>query len=140
MTHSFIYAVVALDHALIWRDGLEPRSKPIRLDAKTDNLQYVKERNSRNGDRDRSLMDHVFAEKIASELQGGSHIYLLSAGSGKSNSAQQLLEYIKEKHPQMAEKVLATGSADVNSLSDNQLLELGRDRKLLFMRTNLQLT
>lgn len=140
MTNSFVYAVIALDHALVWKDGLEPGSKPIRLDATTDSPQYAKERNSRNGDRDRSLMDHSFCEIIVNEFAGASHIYLLSAGSGKSNTAHQLLEFINDKHSQMAEKVLATGSADVNALSDNQLLELGRDRKLLFMRTNLQLT
>ena len=140
MTNSFVYAVVALDHALVWKDGLEPGSIPIRLDASSDNPEYAKERNARKGDRDRSTMDQAFAEKIVTEMVGASHIYLLSAGTGKSNAAHQLLEFIKNKHPKLVEKVLATGSADVNALSENQLLELGRDRKLLFMRTNLQLT
>ena len=83
---------------------------------------------------------NVFAEQIVSEFKGAAHIYLLSAGSGKANSAQQLQEYIKDHHHELSEKVLATGSADVNALSDSQLLALGRDRKLLFMRTYLQLT
>lgn len=139
MTHSFVYAVVALDHALVWRDGLEPGTKPIRLEASVDNPQYRKEHKSRVGDRDRSLMSPLLAERLCQEFEGASHIYLLSAGSGKANSANQLLEFIRERHPHMAEKVLATGSADVNALSDNQLLELGRDRKVLYMRTNLQL-
>lgn len=140
MPNTFAYAVVALDHALIWKDGLEPSSKPLMLEASSDNPEYRKERRGHRGDRDKSVMDHLFAELIVSELKGASHIYLLSAGTGKANSAQQLLEFIKAKHPEMAEKVLATGSADVNALSDNQLLVLGRDRKLLYMRTNLQLT
>lgn len=140
MSNSFVYAVVALDHALVWKDGLEPGSKPIRLEASQNNPQYAKEHHARVGHRDRSTLDYVFAEKIVSEFLGASHIYILSAGSGKSNAAIQLSDFITEKHPQMAEKVLATGSADVNALSENQLLELGRERKLLFMRTNLQLT
>ena len=140
MTNTFVFAVIALDHALIWKDGLEPGSQPLRLEAVSDNPQYTKERNGRRGERDRSLMDHVFAEQIVSEFKGAAHIYLLSAGSGKANSAQQLQEYIKDHHHELSEKVLATGSADVNALSDSQLLALGRDRKLLFMRTYLQLT
>ena len=137
MTQSFVYAVLTLDHALIWRDGLEPGAKPIRLDASKDNPQYRKQHNAFKGDRDRSTMDQAFAEIIAHELGNASHIYLLSAGDGKSNSAQQLLDFMKEKHPELAAKVLGTGSADVNALSDNQLLELGRDRKNLFLSTRL---
>lgn len=137
MTHNFIYAVIALDHALIWKEELEPGSKPIRLNAPEENPQFRKQHNAFKGHRDRSTMDPRFAEQIVNELRSASHIYLLSAGSGKSNSAHQLLDYLKEKHPDMAKKVLATGSADVNALSDNQLLELGRDRKTLFTTTQI---
>lgn len=140
MTQAFVYAVVAHDYALIWKDGLEPGSKPMRLVPEEDNPQYRKEHNSRVGDRDKSIMDRHFLEAISSEFAAASHIYLVSSGTGKANSAGQLLEYMQHKHPHLAEKVLATGSADVSALSDNQLLELGRERRVKYMQSNLQLS
>jgi hypothetical protein len=137
MTQTFVYAVMSLDHALIWKGQLEPGSSPIRIVAGGDNPQYQKEHDSRKGDRDRSIVDFKFAEKVSLELKDASHIYLLSAGTGKSNTAHQLMDYLKEKHATIAARVIGTGSADVNALSDNQLLELGRDRKQLFTKTEL---
>jgi hypothetical protein len=61
------------------------------------------------------------------------HIYLVGAGSGKANSVNQFVDFLKAKHPNIAEKVLGTAIVDVNSLSNNQLLEIGRERKNRFL-------
>lgn len=135
MAHSFAYVVTNLNQALIWKGSLQPGSEPLRIRLAEDNPEYRKEHNARSGGRDKSMLDHKFAEKISHELIDASHIYLLSAGSGKANTAHQLLEYLKEKHATVAEKVLEIGIADVNALSENQLLELGRKRMDLFPTT-----
>jgi hypothetical protein len=137
MTNSFTFAVVSLNHALIWKGQLEPGSKPLRLDSAEDNPDFLKEHDGRIAGRERSIFDNKFAEKISQDLMGASHIFLVSAGSGKSNTAHQLLEYLKEKHPKVAAVVLELGTADVNGLTENQLLELGRNRKELFIKTGL---
>ena len=135
MTEKFTYAVMTLDHALIWKDGLEPGMEPDRIDASKDEPQYKKQHDAHNGHRDASEMNPKFAENLAQELENSMHIYLVSAGSGKANSAHQFVDYLKANHPDMVHKILGTGTADVNSLSNDQLLELGRDRKLKFIRT-----
>jgi hypothetical protein len=135
MTEKFVYAVIAMDHALVWKDGLEPGAKPDRIDASSDNPDYKKQHDAGVGHRDRSEMDPKFAEMVAKELSNSMHIYLVSAGSGKANSAHQLVDYLDAKHPDIAHKILGTGTADVNALSNDQLLELGRDRKLKFIQT-----
>lgn len=135
MTEKFVYAVLAMDHALVWKDGLEPGAKPDRIEASMDNPQYKKQHDAHNGHRDASEMDPKFAENLANELENSMHIYLVSAGTGKANSAHQFVDYLKVKHPEMIHKILGTGTADVNSLTDAQLLELGRDRKLKFIQS-----
>ena len=135
MTEKFVYAVLAKDHALVWKDGLEPGAKPDRIEASKDNPQYQKQKNGHDGGRTDSDMDPKFAEALAEEISNSMHIYLLSAGTGKANSAHLFVDYLKVKHPEMVHKILGTGTADVNSLTDNQLLELGRDRKLKFIQT-----
>lgn len=137
MTSSFTYAVVTLDHALIWKGSFESGATPVKVKASADNPQYTKEHESRVGDRDKSVMDHGFAEHVIAELQGASHVYLVSAGSGKANAAHQLVDIIKAKHHGLADKVLEPGTADVNSLSENQLLELGRNRLESFIKSGM---
>lgn len=129
MERKFVYAVVSLDHALIWKDSLDSGTKPMRIEASEDNPQYRKQHNSNVGHRDRSTMNSEFAERLFNELKDAGYIYLVSAGTGKANSANQFVDYLEEKHPELAHNILGTGTADVNSLSNNQLLELGRDRK-----------
>lgn len=137
MAHPFAYVVTNLSQALIWKGSLQPGSDPLRLHVSEDNPEYRKEHKGRSGGRDNSKLDQKFAAKISRELIDASHIYLLCAGSGKANTAHQLLEYLKENHAKIAEKVLEIGIDDVNSLSENQLLELGRKRMELFVTTAL---
>lgn len=134
MTEKFVFAVLAMDHALLWKDGFEPGAKPDRIEASEDNPQYKKQHDAHAGHRDAAEMDAKFAEILAQELENSMHIYIVSAGTGKANSAHQFVDYLKAKHPDMVHKILGTGTADVNSLSTAQLLELGRDRKLKFMQ------
>ncbi len=134
MEGKFVYAVISLDHALVWKDSLDPGTKPILIEESEDNPQYRKQHNAKVGDRDRSILDPKFADNLFAEIKDSQYIYLVSAGTGKANSAHQFADYLKGKHPELLKRILGTGTADVNSLSNNQLLELGRDRRTRLMQ------
>ena len=131
--NNFVFAVITLDRALIWKHSLEPGTFPELVEASDDNPQYLKQHNSFSGHRDRSTINPSFAQKLAVEFKDAEHIYLVGAGSGKANSVNQFVDFLKAKHPNIAERVFDTAIADVNSLSNNQLLELGRERKTKFL-------
>ena len=131
--NNFVFAVITLDRALIWKHSLESGTFPEFVEASDDNPQYLKQHNSFSGHRDRSTINPSFAQKLSVEFMDAEHIYLVGAGSGKANSVNQFVDFLKAKHPNIAEKVLGTAIVDVNSLSNNQLLEIGRERKTKFL-------
>jgi hypothetical protein len=128
MSSKVVVGVIALDRALIWRNGLEPKTEPERVKAFEDNAEYRKERDREVGGRDRSTMDDDFCAELVPYFATAETIIFISAGTGKSNAGQSFLDFLNKKHPNVAAKVVEVASADVNKLSENELLALGRER------------
>jgi hypothetical protein len=128
MSTDFVIVAIALDRALFWRGDFEPKTPAEKISAPEDNPDYKKERDRKESGRDRTSMHPEFAAEIAKVIGPGSKFVLISAGSGKANAGEVFLEYSREKNPQVADGLIELLSADVNKLTENELLELGRVR------------
>ena len=128
MSANIVIGVIALDRAMIWRNGIDPKTQAEHLSAFKDNAEYRDEREERASGRDRSVMDDDFLKELVPYFDGPEHFILISAGTGKSNAGQAFMDYLSDKHPQVAKKLVDLISADVNKLTENELLKLGRER------------
>ena len=137
MSSNVVIGVIALDRATIWRNGIDPKTQAEHLSAFKDNAEYRDEREERASGRDRSVMDDDFLKELVPYFEGAEHFILISAGTGKSNAGQAFMDYLSDKHPQVAKKLIDLISADVNKLTDNELLKLGRERWESYLATGI---
>ena len=136
MSSKVVIGVIALDRAAIWRKGIEPKTEPEHVSAFKDNAEYRDEREERASGRDRSVMDDGFLNDLVTYFSDAEHIILISAGSGKSNAGETFMDYLDKKHPSIAQNLIELLSADVNKLTENELLKMGRERWELFAEVN----
>ncbi len=128
MSANVVIGVIALDRAMIWRNGIDPKTQAEHLSAFKDNAEYRDEREERASGRDRSVMDDDFLKELVPYFEGADHFILISAGTGKSNAGQALMDYLSDKHPHLAKRLVDLVTADVNGSSENELLKIGRER------------
>jgi hypothetical protein len=69
---------------------------------------------------DRVPEEPSFYEDVAKELVGANEIVLIGHGTGKSNAAEVLADYLEKHHPQLSRLVKATETADLSSLTEAQ--------------------
>jgi hypothetical protein len=61
-----------------------------------------------------------FYEEVAKALGPAAEIVLIGHGTGKSNAAKVLAEYLEKHHPETSRAVKATETADLSSLTEAQ--------------------
>ena len=82
----------------------------------------------REGNRDKSELDHDYLNDLVSHLQGAEHLILISSGTGKANAGQAVADHLVNKHADLAKKIIEVITVDVKALTENELLKVGRER------------
>jgi hypothetical protein len=67
---------------------------------------------------DRVPEEPSFYEEVATALAPANEIVLIGHGTGKSNAAKVLAEYLAAHHPELSRLVKATETADLSSLTE----------------------
>jgi hypothetical protein len=62
-----------------------------------------------------------FYEEIAKDLMPANEIVLIGHGTGKSNAAEFLMNYLKTHHPEIAQRVRGVETADLSALSEPEI-------------------
>jgi len=75
----------------------------------------------------RTAEDPGFYEKIAQALAGAGKIVVIGHGTGKSNAAHHLIEYLKAHHGETHQRVVSEMSAELSSVTTRQLLEMAHE-------------
>ena len=65
-----------------------------------------------------------FYKSIADALTAGGRIVVVGHGTGKSNAAEHLTEYLRTHHPETYQRVVREIDADLSAVTTPQLLEL----------------
>lgn len=74
----------------------------------------------------RAPEDGSFYERIAQALSAADRIVVVGHGTGKSNAAHHLAEYLRSHHPGTHRRIASELVADLSSVSIPQLLELAQ--------------
>lgn len=72
----------------------------------------------------RAPEDITYYQAIATGLKQAESIILVGHGTGKSNAANHLSEYLRSHQPAIARRIVAERVADLSSITEPQLLEL----------------
>jgi stalled ribosome rescue protein Dom34 len=67
-----------------------------------------------------------FYERIAQRLKGSSSIVLVGDATGKSSAARYLLDYLKEKHKDVADRIVGTEDANLSGITLGEIEEIAR--------------
>jgi hypothetical protein len=96
--------VVVIDH----------RAAHVFRDAAGAQLVHHNEAHYR-GDRDPDAAS--FYEEVAAALTPADELVLIGHGTGKSNAAKVLAEYLQKHHPELSRLLKATATADLSALT-----------------------
>lgn len=89
-------------------------------DPRSRHLRTVERHTGRDDERD---LDHFFDE-LAADLAtqvDGSGFVVLGHGHGKSDAAAGFVKRLKDKHHELARRVVAVGNVDLSADSDTEL-------------------
>jgi hypothetical protein len=75
---------------------------------------------------DRAPEEPSFYEEVAKALVPAAEIVLIGHGTGKSNAAKVLADYLAKHHPETSRSVKATETADLSSLTEAQAEEIAK--------------
>jgi hypothetical protein len=75
----------------------------------------------------RTAEDPSFYERIAQALAEAGKIVVIGHGTGKSNAAMHLIEYLKAHHSETHRRVVSEMSAELSSITTRQLLEMAHE-------------
>jgi len=74
----------------------------------------------------RAPEDPGFYERIAQAMSAGGRIIVVGHGTGKSNAAHNLTDYLRSHHPETYRRIARELVADLSSSTPAQLLELAQ--------------
>jgi len=68
-----------------------------------------------------------FYEAIAKAMQDAEQVLLFGSGTGSSSAMEQLQAELKQRHPDLAERIVGTIKVDEQHLTENQILAKARE-------------
>jgi hypothetical protein len=74
--------------------------------------------------------ENSFYEEIAKALTPAVEIVLIGHGTGKSNAAEHLAEYLKAHHIDTAKRIMSIENADLSAITQPQIEELAREHMI----------
>jgi hypothetical protein len=78
----------------------------------------------------RTPEDHAYYAQIAAALGAGGRLVVVGHGSGKSNAAHHLVEYLREHHGETYRRIVREMVVDLSSETPAQLLALAQQALL----------
>jgi hypothetical protein len=121
-------AIVAIDHhhaTVFMNPGTQSQSQ-MTLHANLIEARHLHQHPSAPPFHDISpLTDRAYLDAIAAAIAKSHRIVVLSHGTGTSNAANQLLDFLEEEHSTTASRIVAVQDCDLEALTDPQLVQLG---------------
>lgn len=127
-TNRFVVVTLTGDLARIWRQGLEKGMKPENLSAPDANgLHRHVRQMQHHGGHSQDPAEQGFFDILASKLKGKFEVLIMGHGVGKSNAMHRFTDYLEKHDPLLAKQIIGTVEADLNALSDDQVLAKARE-------------
>jgi hypothetical protein len=87
-------------------------------------LHHLTHKDQSREEGQRAPEDHTFYAQIGAALAAAGQILVVGHGTGKSNAARHLVEYLRVYHNQTYQRVVREVEADLSAITMPQILEL----------------
>ena len=115
--------VVVIDHAgaKIYRAGAEDKS-PIHIEP-LDPSGHDRQVHNPQGDSGgkQGPLRKLFYEAVAAKLEGADRILMVGDGHGASSEIAHLIETLKERHPDLHEKIIGEETMDLSHMTEPEI-------------------
>ena len=126
--NTFVVVAITQDEARIWATGLEKGKHPERIYAPDEKGVHHHIRQAQHkGGHGSDPAERGYFDVLAQELTQAAEILLIGHGAGKANAMLRFTQYMERHNPEVAKKVIGAVDADLNALSENQILAKARD-------------
>ena len=127
VNNKFVVVTLTKDEAKVWATGLERSSKPEKISAIDNNRHHHKLRQElRHKGPGLDPESKVFFEKLSEVIKPASELLFLGHGEGKADAVHNFQSYLKEKHQDLAKKIVGVIEADVSHMTEPQVLAEAR--------------
>lgn len=127
ITKKFIVITLTQEEAKIWATGLERSSKPEKISAIDNNRHHHKLRQElRHKGPGLNPESKAFFENLSEVIKPASELLLLGHGEGKADAVHNFQSYLKEKHQDLAKKIVGVIQVDVSHMTEPQVLAEAR--------------
>jgi hypothetical protein len=89
-------------------------------------LHHLAHKNQSRQEGQRAPDDTEFYKRIAEAVSAGGRMVVVGHGTGKSNSANQLTEYLRTHHRETYQRIVRETTADLSAITTPQLRELAQ--------------
>jgi hypothetical protein len=121
-------AVVAIDHhqATVYHSPgtASERRTRLRADLTKDRILHTRP-TSPPFHESSPMVDSDYYDSIIKEIAGSERIVMLSHGTGSSNAASQLLDILQKRYPELAGRIVAIKSCNLEAMTEPQLTQAG---------------
>jgi hypothetical protein len=126
--NKFVVVAITQDEARVWNTGLEKGAHPERIYAPDEKGTHHHIRQAQHkGGHGSDPAERGFFDLLAREIVQAAEILLIGHGAGKANAMLRFTQYMERHNPDVAKKVIGAVDADLNALSENQILAKARD-------------
>lgn len=128
IANKFVVVALTQDEARIWATGLEKGAKPEKVFAPDEKSSHHHVRQMQhNQGHSSDPVEKGYFDVLGKHLSGASEILLLGHGEGKANAMLRFVQYMERHNPLVAKRIVGAVDADLNSLTENQVLSKARD-------------
>jgi hypothetical protein len=128
INNKFIVVALSQDEARIWATGLEKGARPETVYAPSDanSHHHVRQMQHRGG-HSSDPAEKGFFDVLGKEISEAREILLLGHGEGKANAMLRFVQYMERHNPIVAKRIVGAIDADLNAMTENQILSRSRD-------------
>lgn len=136
-----VLVVLTNDEARIWGDGLNKGSMPTRVEAPPikSSMSHQRMTVHQSGHAEDPITWGYF-DKLAEHLKSEGSILLMGHGHASANAAERFEKFANENFKEISQKIVGNINVNLNAITENEMLAIGREWFENYQRTGLKLS
>jgi hypothetical protein len=120
-SNNLMVIAITQDDALIWGDGIGNEDLPVHLRPPVEvDHRHVRTGQNHHGHDTEHRFPEYF-ESIADRMRKEAVVLVIGHGHGKAAKANQFLNYLERKHPNLRKRVVDLITLDLPALTESEI-------------------
>lgn len=141
LSKRLVAVAITQTYAKLWLTGLDPDAQSRKIVTAEPHARHHSGRvglaTIADQGHDPEYPSAVFYEEIAQAIAKAPQILLLGHGKGKANTMAKFVQYLEEKHPQLASKVVGSVNINLQAMTDPEILAKSREWFVQYIETGI---